>query len=305
MSNYSKSATHTVAIIGASFAGLTCAHALLTKKQPKHNNENDDTTILLQVVILEEGSASPTAYITNQLVLSLQALEILTKKLDMQVNHPEERSALLNKLRRGILPTKTTIRYSTHVESIQRAGSSSSSESSSPCCSKLCLHTNFLQEGQHSRKEKLLCDTVIVANGVRSSFRQSTFPGVYVIGDARWVADVWYHFGTSRLARGASTAIEDGMELGDYIRRSILRDDDDDSERNKREATNTIMVESKYLSTRIRRRTRIRQFVVAIIFMFSIYTSVGDLRQRALLLCIMATFVSLLRFLLRMRVNRR
>ena len=295
----------TLAIIGASFAGLTCAHALL-------KGIADDNEQQVQVILIEEGPGDKaSSYITNEIKLSTRANHILSKIIGISLSEddrPEQRSALLKKMRSGIVTTR--IRYATRVDSIVPQHHSSKSKNHATNTTRIELHlssSSLKQDNNSTTSSILCCDTVVVANGVGSSFRTYNRNNIYVIGDARWVPDVWYHFGISRLNRGASTAIEDGMELANYLL-CLLQSKKQHQMSNQ--PVNMKRMERKYSSIHIQRRVRIRRgfyfcVLMLIVLLQSSSSSLGKIIPQKEALATFSIAATVLAILLRMRVVRR
>ena len=298
----------TLAIIGASFAGLTCAHALL-------KGIADDNEQQVQVILIEEGPGDKaSSYITNEIKLSTRANIILSKIIGISLSEddrPEQRSALLKKMRSGIVTTR--IRYATRVDSIVPQHHSSKSKNHATNTTRIELHLSSSSLRRDNNATSILCcDTVVVANGVGSLFRTDNNNhnnNIYVIGDARWVPDVWYHFGMSRLNRGASTAIEDGMELANYLLWLLQLKKQQQIMSNQPQLQGKRM-ERKYSSICIRRRVRIRRvfyfFVLMLIVLLqSSSSSLGMIIPQKEALATFSVAATALAILLRMRVVRR
>lgn len=64
---------------------------------------------------------------------------------------------------------------------------------------------------------------LIGADGVQSTCRKSSYKGIFLIGDARWVNDRWFDLGLRRIDRGADIAMIDGLQLGEAICNSAKR----------------------------------------------------------------------------------
>ena len=56
--------------------------------------------------------------------------------------------------------------------------------------------------------------SVVGADGVLSKVRTSALRGTFLIGDARWVNEQWWDLGFQRINKGADVAMLDGLELG-------------------------------------------------------------------------------------------
>lgn len=61
---------------------------------------------------------------------------------------------------------------------------------------------------------------VVGADGVLSKCRSRAHTGVFLVGDARWVNDRWFDLGLRRIDRGADIAMVDGLNLGEAISRA-------------------------------------------------------------------------------------
>lgn len=64
---------------------------------------------------------------------------------------------------------------------------------------------------------------LIGADGVLSTCRKSSFKGMFLIGDAKWVNDRRFDLGLRRIDRGADIAMIDGLQLGEAICNSAKR----------------------------------------------------------------------------------
>ena len=60
-------------------------------------------------------------------------------------------------------------------------------------------------------------DCVVGADGVLSKCRTSAILGTYLIGDARWANDRFYDLGLRRIKQGSDLALMDGLSLGEEM----------------------------------------------------------------------------------------
>jgi hypothetical protein len=181
-----------IGIIGASFAGLSLANLL-------QDNE------LIHCYVLEARSANDDliSYYNGEVRLPClkdasvrNRLKLSTANVKLNERCTVSRAKILNELGRNV----TQIRYQCPIASISIVPEENRYR-------LIDVHDN-----SHGPFDK-----IIVANGVRSPFR--SFPFVICIGDARWVQDVFYDFGFTRIQGGGDMAIRVALELEQILAR--------------------------------------------------------------------------------------
>jgi hypothetical protein len=198
----------TIAIIGASYAGLALANTLMSKSQAERNPDASFQDILLFEAM--PGPLPPgTIFNTVTVPLAPTLYNRMGLKwlwsLDTTTVQEEE---LLTSLRERL---QKSIRYGHVVEHARiKEG-------------HLHLHVSVYKQkdsarGEGETKEIGPLDVVVAANGVLSDFRNiRNTTQFFVLGDARWVANHWWDFGYKRLRSGANRALQDGVELGELL----------------------------------------------------------------------------------------
>ena len=172
-----------VAIIGASYAGLTLANVLHQHSIP---------------YIIFDSKQSFT-YVTGD--LNLPSWNTIAKKLELETNDNDwpSRQEVIESLLNRVKPNVQCSQRIVQIE--KRMG---------------CFYLHSMQIS-HSHGEITIhgpFQSVVGADGVLSTVRAYALNETYLIGDARWSKDRWYDFGLRRVKQGANLAMLDGLELG-------------------------------------------------------------------------------------------
>lgn len=172
-----------VAIIGASYAGLTLANILHQHSIP---------------YIIFDSKQSFT-YVTGD--LNLPSWNTIAKKLELDTTNgndwPSRQEVIESLLKR----LKSNVQCSQRIVQIEKKMG--------------CFYLHSMQTHSHGKitiHGPYQC--VVGADGVLSTVRASALEDTYLIGDARWCKDRWYDFGLRRVKQGANLAMLDGSELG-------------------------------------------------------------------------------------------
>ncbi|KAL7428606.1 hypothetical protein ACHAXM_001349 [Skeletonema potamos] len=197
-----------IAIIGASYAGLTLANAL------QHNS----SSILFTVF---DSKTLPFTYVAGGDAFDVPSYSSLATKLVLKKSQRNNNGLTRQDVIESLLVrVKQHLIVGTRIERVekrnnlfylhtrQKLQSSTGSYTSTP--------SNNYIHGPYR--------CVVGADGVRSICRTSALSGTFLIGDARWVNDRWYDLGLRRIHRGADIAILDGLELGEQLLRAMRTD---------------------------------------------------------------------------------
>jgi 2-polyprenyl-6-methoxyphenol hydroxylase-like FAD-dependent oxidoreductase len=204
--------TSSIAIIGASYAGLTLAnyvvlHSPRTKLQ-----------------IFESSKSIPGRFIQG--FFNVPNYRHILKQIKLKYNG-DSRDEIIHTLWSDRV--KSVIKCMQKVVKIERQHFSD----------ELYI---LVQDGDSMQQKRYgPFDFVIGADGVLSICRQSPLEGVLVIGDARWVRSRWYDFGFQRINSGGDIAMMDACELGHLICYDCYEDD------LKKFRTETLHQKGKYI----------------------------------------------------------
>ena len=202
-----------IAIIGASYAGLTLANVL--ERFSKDNNVS---------YCIFDGKSMPFTYITGGKEFDVPFYhsglvpQLLLKNLNDDdcnyknkvVTRKEVTEQLLKHVNKECLFTQTKIiNIVSKTKQINKPSSSLSS--------KVVFYLHVHSSSSNSLSSYGPYDAVVGSDGVRSLVRPYGKKGMYVIGDARWVASRWYDFGTKRIQQGANIAMIDAYTFGHQL----------------------------------------------------------------------------------------
>ena len=206
-----------VAIIGASYAGLTLANTLLEQKS---------SSIAFKIF---DSKTLPFTYVTGGDAFNVPSYVSLAKKLALQKS--QQLSNINGLTRQDVIESllervKQHLIVGTRIERIEERNH------------LFYLHTRRkLQSSDDGTTTATIASNsyhvygpyqcIIGADGVRSICRTSALYGTYLIGDARWVNDRWYDLGLRRIERGADIAIQDGLELGESFLKAMEMENED------------------------------------------------------------------------------
>lgn len=187
-----------IAIIGASYAGLSLANTL----KQKSSSSSISFTIF-------DSKTLPFTYVTGGDAFNVPSYSSLAKKLSLktsQLNGNElTRQDVIESLLERVMQH---VIVGTRIDSIKERNN------------LFYLHTRQKLQSSNDLSSSIErihgpYQCVIGADGVRSKCRTCALNGIFLIGDARWVNDRWYDLGLRRIRRGADIAIQDGVELGE------------------------------------------------------------------------------------------
>ena len=284
-----------VAIIGASYAGLTLANYLkknsipfvIFESLPSYYNINDDDSNN------DDGVISSTEVVTklkpNLFVIGpfiLPSFRRIANELGIQMNtcttgtfgskngprqdetqyieNCYERSDIILYLLRNV---KEGIQFNTSIESIT-------------CIHNECMESSYYcntikTNGTYEKYGPV--QYIIAADGVHSivgSKYKFDDDRILLIGDARWVNDSWYNFGFQRVREGADVAMNDGLELGKILKSLIDKYDhsteerqfDDNESKNNEKIASRIKKFSAYEKYKLRMRKGILRRFLFVVF---------------------------------------
>lgn len=181
--------TSSIAIVGASYAGLTLANYIrLYSPNAK-------------VKIFESKSSLTSNFIQG--FFEVPNYRHVLKQIQLDYNGSSRREIIIHTLWNDRV--KPLIESNQEVLKVQYQYPSKS------------LYILSRTGGSNLTKRYGPFDIVIGADGVLSSCRKYPFPGVLVIGDARWAQDRWYDFGYLRINAGGDIAMRDACELGGLL----------------------------------------------------------------------------------------
>jgi hypothetical protein len=195
-----------IAIIGASYAGLTFANTL------QHNSSIPFTIF--------DSKTLPFAYVAGGDAFNVPSYSSLATKLvlrtsQQQNNNGPTREDVIESLLERV---KQHLIVGTRIERIEKRNNlfylhTRQKLQSSDGSFTATTSNNYNIHGPYR--------CVVGADGVRSICRTSALSGTFLIGDARWVNDRWYDLGLRRINRGADIGILDGLELGELLLRAM------------------------------------------------------------------------------------
>ena len=199
-----------VAIIGASYAGLSLANTLKQKLSSISFTIFDSKTL-------------PFTYVTGGDAFNVPSYSSLAKNLSLKTSQLSDSGLTRQDVIESLLErvTQQHVIVGTKIERIEKRNN------------LFYLHTiQKLQslDDRSSTEERISSNGyniygpyqyVIGADGVRSKCRTCALNGIFLIGDARWVNDRWYDLGIRRIRQGADIAIQDGVELGEMFLRAM------------------------------------------------------------------------------------
>lgn len=217
-----------IAIIGASYAGLTLANVLHSKNIP---------------YTVFDSKYFPFTYITGGTSFDVPSYTFVLKSLGLIQEKNEDKdipvptreqviSILLKRVKdhnnivfgQNITKIERVVKggVDNHVEfylysRTNHTGYYSYRNHTDP--STTTKNNKSSSDGQHECAH--VCGNlygpfqcVVGADGVLSKCRKNALTGTYLIGDARWVNDRWYDLGFRRIKEGADVAMLDAIELG-------------------------------------------------------------------------------------------
>lgn len=284
-----------VAIIGASYAGLTLCNALkkhsipfvIFESSPDYYSGKDEATMISSEndnsFVMKDNTfrsfkqnqfvvgpfiLPSFGFISRELGIELMTIRDEDKRIstgsnnDVQVDHCYERCDIVLSLLENI---QNSIEYETTINSIMQFSSSKKEEQF------------YCTSGYDTRKHGPF-EYIIAADGVHSiigsKHQMNDDNKILLIGDARWVNDSWYNFGFSRVKEGADIAMRDGIELG-YILTKLLNREVDTNGVEQADYFETIdILRQKYSANQkflLRKRKRlVRRVLMAVVIAFLI-----------------------------------
>ena len=197
-----------IAIIGASYAGLTLANILHMHKIPYVIFDSKS----LPFTYVMGGGA--TFNVPSYKKLIVKKLELDTTNTSNHCNSEKEgwltRQDVIESLLQRVQSKLITCTRIVHIEQ------HTSSEG-------FYLHSSSSKQRQSQQQQHHSCEIhgpykyIIGADGVLSQVRSKAFHSTYLIGDARWAQDRYYDLGYQRIKMGANIALLDGLELGQML----------------------------------------------------------------------------------------
>jgi len=188
MCNSIDKTTLPVAIIGASYAGLTLANVL-------HQHSIPYTLF---------DSKQSFTYVTGD--LNLPSWNTIKKKLELETNYGDDWPSRQEVIESLLNRVKSNVQCSQRIVQIEKR------------MGCFYLHSKQIQSNeQHKTTIHGPYYSVVGADGVLSSVRAYALKDTYLIGDARWCKDRWYDFGLRRVKQGANLAMLDALEFGQEL----------------------------------------------------------------------------------------
>ena len=268
----------TIAIIGASYAGLTLANILHMHNIPY---VIFDSKSLPFTYVMGGGTAFN---VPSYKKLIVKKLELDTTNTSNHCNSEKEekgwltRQDVIESLLQRVQSKLITCTRIVHIEQ------HTSSEG-------FYLHSSSSKQRQSQKQQHQSCEIhgpykyIIGADGVLSQVRSKALHSTYLIGDARWAQDRYYDLGYQRIKMGANIALLDGLELGQMLvydmmekrRGSTTTNEKDDGQEGQQESIMTHdvnMAALKFCAWEIsRRRTKRRRciFFIMVVVIIMIY----------------------------------
>mmetsp|Transcript_12635 Transcript_12635/g.21406 ORF Transcript_12635/g.21406 Transcript_12635/m.21406 type:complete len:297 (+) Transcript_12635:7-897(+) len=204
-----------IAIIGASYAGLTLANTL------QQNSSSITFTIF-------DSKTLPFTYVAGGDAFNVPSYSSLATRLALKTS----RQANIGLTRKDVIESLIK-RVTQHfivgkrIEKIEERNNSFYLHTRQKLHSSDGASSAATASSNNNHKVYGPYQCVVGADGVRSKCRTSALNGTFLIGDARWVNDRWYDLGLRRIKRGADIAILDGLELGGLLLRAEETDNKD------------------------------------------------------------------------------
>lgn len=189
-----------VAIVGASYSGLSLANKLHLKSIP--------------YTIVDRRSI-PFTHVMGGSGFNLPCFPSVASKLELKCKN----DGFLNKLTRKEVLDLLLSRVQNHLIPENNVVEIIKDETSGfYLLTETKSNDTAIQRNEH-RYGPYQC--IIGADGVVSKCRTSGLRGVFLIGDARWVNERFYDLGLRRIDQGADIALTDGLKLGEAICKSL------------------------------------------------------------------------------------
>ena len=268
-----------IAIIGASYAGLTLANILHMHNIP---------------YVIFDSKSLPFTYVMGGTKFNVPSYKkLIVKKLELDTTNTTSRQWLtrqdvIESLLQRVQSKLITCTRIVHIEHTSSEGFYlHSSTTSSPSPSQ--------QQRPSKQQQHQSCEIhgpykyIIGADGVLSQVRTKALHSTYLIGDARWAQDRYYDLGYQRIKMGANIALLDGLELGQILvyddmmekrRGSTTTNEKDDGQGQQEITTRDVNVAAlKFCAWEISRRGTKRRrciffiIVVVIIMIYNLHYS--------------------------------
>ena len=174
-----------IAIVGASYAGLTLANVLHLHSIPYR---------------IFDSKSLPFPHVMGGF-FNVPSYEVIAKELQLNVaKHAVDdgptRKEVVDSLLQRVKPNLITSQRMVRIKNMSGL---------------FYLHTNNSEPSD-------TCfgpfRSIVGADGVLSKVRTSALRGTFLIGDARWVNEQWWDLGFQRINKGADVAMLDGLALG-------------------------------------------------------------------------------------------
>ena len=199
-----------IAIIGASYAGLTLANILHKHDIPYiiYDSKSLPFTYVM-------GGGGTAFNVPSYKKLIVKKLELDTTNTSTHCNKEEEeegwltRQDFIESLLQRVQSKLITCTRIVHIEHTSSEG--------------FYLHSSSSKQRQSQQQQHHSCEIhgpykyIIGADGVLSQVRSKALHSTYLIGDARWAQDRYYDLGYQRIKMGANIALLDGLELGQML----------------------------------------------------------------------------------------
>ena len=263
-----------IAIIGASYAGLTLANILHMHNIP---------------YVIFDSKSLPFTYVMGGTKFNVPSYKkLIVKKLELDTTNTTSRQWLTRQdvIESLLQRVQSKLITCTRIVHIVHKSTEGFYLHSSP--------TSSQQERQSHQQQHQSCEIhgpykyIIGADGVLSQVRTKALHSTYLIGDARWAQDRYYDLGYQRIKMGANIALLDGLELGQLLvydnmmekRGSTTIKEKDDGQGQQEATTRDMNVAAlKFCAWEIsRRRTKRRRciffiIVVVIIMIYNLHYS--------------------------------
>jgi hypothetical protein len=203
-----------IAIIGASYAGLTLANTL------QQNSSSITFTIF-------DSKTLPFTYVAGGDAFNVPSYSSLATRLALKTSRQANNGLTRKDVIESLLDRVSQhLIVGTRIEKIEQRNNS------------FYLHTRQKLQSSDGASSTAAASSnnhkvhgpyqfLVGADGVRSKCRTSALNGTFLIGDARWVNDRWYDLGLRRIERGADIAILDGLELGELLLKAMETENKD------------------------------------------------------------------------------
>ena len=200
-----------IAIIGASYGGLTLANILHINKIP---------------YTIFESKHPPFTYITGGSKFNVPSLGFVLNTLQLKMNMKEEGLNSESAPSREDVITALWERVKDNVVCGNKVTKLEKRIDSGIFHIHYSEITDAYSKNDFCSTTSGPFDCVIGADGVLSKCRSMALSGTYLVGDARWVNDRWYDLGFRRINQGADLAMLDAVELGKCIGRLLETTDE-------------------------------------------------------------------------------